>query len=75
VSSSDVIHSFWIPDMLFKRDAIPGRVSSFDLTPSSRDVPGALRRVLRPRPRDDGVRVRIVSPAEYQRWLADEAKQ
>ena len=34
VTSTDVVHSFWIPDMLFKRDAIPGRVSTFDLTPS-----------------------------------------
>ena len=34
VTSSDVNHAFWIPDMLFKRDAIPGRVTSFDLTPS-----------------------------------------
>ena len=33
VTSSDVIHSFWIPDMLFKRDAIPGQVSAFDLQP------------------------------------------
>jgi cytochrome c oxidase subunit 2 len=34
VTSSDVVHSFWIPDMLFKRDAVPGRVSVFDLTPT-----------------------------------------
>lgn len=31
LASRDVIHSFWIPSQRFKRDAIPGRVNSFDL--------------------------------------------
>jgi cytochrome c oxidase subunit 2 len=30
--SRDVIHSFWIPELRFKRDAIPGRTTAFDLT-------------------------------------------
>jgi cytochrome c oxidase subunit II len=34
LTSDDVIHAFWVPEFLFKRDAIPGRVTSFDLTPS-----------------------------------------
>ena len=25
LTSDDVIHAFWVPDFLFKRDAIPGR--------------------------------------------------
>jgi cytochrome c oxidase subunit 2 len=33
LTSSDVTHSFWVPDFFFKRDAIPGQVSSFDLQP------------------------------------------
>jgi cytochrome c oxidase subunit II len=32
LSSADVIHAFYVPDFLFKRDAIPGRTTSFDLT-------------------------------------------
>ena len=32
--SADVTHSFWIPAMLFKRDAIPGMTNVFDLTPN-----------------------------------------
>jgi cytochrome c oxidase subunit 2 len=69
VTSSDVIHSFWIPDMLFKRDAIPGRVTTFDLTPTT---PGTylgrcgefcgLNHALMT------FTVRVVAPAEYQRW-------
>ncbi|HEY1682587.1 MAG TPA: cytochrome c oxidase subunit II [Candidatus Tumulicola sp.] len=31
--SVDVNHSFWVPAFLFKRDAIPGMVNRFDLTP------------------------------------------
>jgi cytochrome c oxidase subunit 2 len=32
--SEDVTHSFWVPAFLFKRDAIPGMVNLFDLTPN-----------------------------------------
>ena len=32
--SPDVIHSFWVPNFLFKMDVIPGRVNRFALTPS-----------------------------------------
>jgi cytochrome c oxidase subunit 2 len=31
--SNDVIHSFWVPAFLFKRDVIPGRDNSFEITP------------------------------------------
>jgi cytochrome c oxidase subunit 2 len=31
-SSPDVIHSFWVPAFLFKRDVIPGRFNAFEIT-------------------------------------------
>jgi cytochrome c oxidase subunit 2 len=31
-TSPDVIHSFWVPAFLFKRDVIPGRVNTFEVT-------------------------------------------
>lgn len=34
VTSVDVIHSFYVPDLLFKRDAIPGRTSAFQIVPT-----------------------------------------
>jgi cytochrome c oxidase subunit 2 len=34
LTSPDVIHSFWVPAFLFKRDVIPGRVNQFELTPT-----------------------------------------
>ncbi len=34
LTSPDVIHSFWVPDFLFKMDIIPGKMNEFELTPS-----------------------------------------
>ena len=33
-TSPDVIHSFWVPDFLFKRDVIPGRLNTFEIKPT-----------------------------------------
>jgi cytochrome c oxidase subunit 2 len=38
LTSVDVDHSFWVPDFLFKRDAIPGLENVFDWTPIKRGV-------------------------------------
>ena len=32
--SNDVIHSFYVPAFLFKMDVIPGRVNTFEITPT-----------------------------------------
>jgi cytochrome c oxidase subunit 2 len=34
VYSDDVVHAFWIPSFLFKRDANPGITNHFDVTPT-----------------------------------------
>ncbi|MFL6112086.1 MAG: cytochrome c oxidase subunit II [Catenulispora sp.] len=34
LTSTDVIHSFWVPNFLFKLDVVPGRVNQFELTPT-----------------------------------------
>jgi len=34
LTSDDVIHAFYVPGFLFKRDAIPGHPTDFNLTPS-----------------------------------------
>ncbi len=70
VTSSDVVHSFWIPDMLFKRDAIPGRVSEFDLTPSKPGTYiGRCGEFCGLEHAHMTFQVRVVSAPEYQRWL------
>ena len=52
ITSRDVIHSFWIPALNGKRDAVPGRMHPLEL---EADEPGVFRgpvhRVLRPVPR------------------------
>ena len=76
VTSSDVVHSFWIPDMLFKRDAIPGRVSEFDLTPSKAGTYiGRCGEFCGLDHAHMTFAVRVVSPDEYQRWLRYEMTQ
>ena len=34
LTSPDVIHSFWVPDWLFKLDVVPGRANTFEITPN-----------------------------------------
>ena len=34
LTASDVTHGFWIPAFFFKRDAIPGQLTAFDLRPN-----------------------------------------
>ena len=31
-TSPDVIHAWWVPEFLFKRDVIPGRENTFEIT-------------------------------------------
>lgn len=34
LTSPDVIHSFWVPEWLFKMDVIPGKLNQFEITPT-----------------------------------------
>ena len=38
LKSPDVIHSFWVPEFYFKMDVIPGKVNTFDMTPTRAGV-------------------------------------
>ena len=69
--SSDVVHSMWIPEFLFKRDATPGYTMHFDVTPTRTGtfrgqcaefcgLDHALMAFV----------VRVVPAADYDRWLA-----
>lgn len=69
-TSPDVIHSFWIPDFLFKRDVVPGRANRFEVRT---EKPGTFEgrcaelcgvyhsRML--------FKVKVVPEDEYQRFL------
>jgi cytochrome c oxidase subunit 2 len=74
LTSADVDHAFYVPQFLFKRDAIPGHPNQFDVTITD---PGTYNgqcaefcgiyhdRML--------LSVQAVSRAEYDTWLAAQA--
>jgi len=69
--SQDVIHGFFIPGMRLKQDAIPGMIGHLQFTPT---VPGSYP-ILCSQVCGLGharmqAMLRVVSPADYQRWLA-----
>jgi len=76
LSSRDVIHAFWVPGFNFKRDAIPGHPTSFDLTPvelgSFRGVCSefcGLNHALM------DFSVHVVTAEEFTAWIAQEKQQ
>ena len=34
LTARDVIHSFWVPSFLYKKDMIPGRINNFQVVPT-----------------------------------------
>jgi len=75
LTSRDVIHSFFVPDLLFKRDAIPGRDTSFTFTPTVLGVFHAqcaeFCGLWHSHMTFD---VHVVSSADYQAWILQERK-
>jgi cytochrome c oxidase subunit II len=76
LQSADVVHSFYVPQTLFKRQAIPGVTSEFDLTFEKAGLyHGACVQFCGLQHTDMVFRVRVVSQGEYQSWLADAIKR
>ena len=73
LTSSDVNHAFWIPGFLFKRDAIPGVLNSFDLHPTRIGTyPGSCAEFCGLDHAQMLFNVRVVSPSAFQSWLASQ---
>ncbi|HET9456379.1 MAG TPA: cytochrome c oxidase subunit II [Candidatus Limnocylindrales bacterium] len=75
LAAHDVIHSFYVPVFLFKRDAVPGRESVFEFTV---EEPGTYRGqcaefcgVFHSRM---PFSIRAVPEAEFAAWLADQPR-
>jgi cytochrome c oxidase subunit II len=75
LTSADVDHAFYVPIFLFKRDAIPGRESTFEFTVEEPGSYGGqcaefcgIYHSRMP------FTVRAVSGAEYDQWLASQPK-
>ncbi len=70
LTSVDVDHSFWVPEFLFKRDAIPGLENVFDWTPIKR---GAFRGECGEFCGLDhalmSFSLKVVSRSEFDRWI------
>ncbi|MGI8870814.1 MAG: aa3-type cytochrome oxidase subunit II [Mycobacteriales bacterium] len=68
--SDDVIHSFWVPEMLFKRDVIPGVNNSFQFTITREgafvgrcaELCGTYHSMM-------NFELRAVSPADYEKYV------
>jgi cytochrome c oxidase subunit 2 len=75
LSSRDVIHGFFIPGFLFKRDAIPGRVSTFDVTIAAPgDYGGECAEYCGLFHDAMAFTIHGVSSAEYDAWLLGRAR-
>jgi cytochrome c oxidase subunit II len=71
-SSPDVIHSFWVPEWLFKRDVIPGRGNTFELTLRKEgEFTGRCAELCGEKHAFMNFSLRVVSPEEYQSYIAD----
>ncbi len=72
ITSVDVDHSFFVPEFLFKRDAIPGLTSAFDLVVKH---PGVYRGVCAEFCGLDhaamNFTVSAVTPEAYEQWLRE----
>jgi cytochrome c oxidase subunit 2 len=74
--SADVVHTFYVPQTLFKRQAIPGTVNEFDLTFEKIGLyHGQCTQFCGLDHADMTYRVRVVSQGEYQGWLAAETRR
>jgi cytochrome c oxidase subunit 2 len=73
LESPDVIHSFWVPRFLIKRDVVPGRVNRMELTIEEEGtyagLCGEFCGLLHHRMRFS---IEAVSPEEFDAWLADQ---
>jgi cytochrome c oxidase subunit 2 len=70
--AEDVVHSFWVPRFLDKRDLIPGADNSLDVTPT--EVGTYVGRCAEFCGLDHwrmGFSVRVVEPEEYEAWLEE----
>lgn len=79
LESPDVLHAFYVPQFLFKRDVVPGRVNTFEFKVNANDAGqtfrgqcaelcGAGHRVML-------FEVHALTPADFDAWLADRIAQ
>ncbi|MDF2497169.1 aa3-type cytochrome oxidase subunit II [Arthrobacter koreensis] len=71
LNSRDVIHSFWVPAFLQKRDMIPGRTNYITLTPQQEGTfEGKCAELCGEYHSEMLFNVKVVSEAEYEAYIA-----
>ena len=71
--ATDVIHSFYVPEFLFKRDAIPGEENSFDLVvPEAGTYYGECAEYCGLDHVDMVFWIRAVPQSDFDRWVAEQ---
>lgn len=73
MQSSDVIHSFWVPEFRIKQDVVPGRVTDYRITPDligsykvrCAELCGASHAYME-------ASVIVVSQADYKAWVTEQ---
>ncbi len=72
LTSPDVIHAFWVPAFLFKRDVIPGRVNTFEVTITKEgEYIGRCAELCGEKHAAMNFSVLAVSPDEYEDYISD----
>lgn len=72
LTATDVLHSFFIPAMRVKKDAVPGSYTSVMFTPVKTGVYNAFCTEYCGTSHSNMLaQVRVVSEAEYEKWVAD----
>lgn len=72
VSALDVIHSFYVPQFFYKKDAIPGRVNEFDLTITDVGTYGGqCAEFCGLNHSEMYFTVRAVQPSDFDQWVKD----
>jgi len=71
--SNDVIHSFWVPALLFKEDVVPGRTNVWEVSEIEREgtFEGHCAELCGYDHSRMNFKLKVVSPDEYQKFLQD----
>ncbi|MDW8337628.1 MAG: cytochrome c oxidase subunit II [Thermoleophilia bacterium] len=70
--SLDVIHSFWVPEFGQKMDAVPGIVTTINVTPTrTGEFPVVCAELCGLGHATMRAKARIVSEAEFEQWIAE----
>jgi cytochrome c oxidase subunit 2 len=79
LASQDVIHAFYVPQFLFKRDVVPGRANQFDFkvdaSQAGQTFRGQCAELCGTGHRIMLFEVHALSPADFDAWLQDKIAQ